>query len=226
MTDFKTEWKALAAQGNITATSITSYCLIRAINAKSNDKLQVALGLLYKTFTPITNVTKIRNGAQPYQAIDRELASLRWAVIKRPASVWGYLSLTEAQQALYQELLLTLQNYKFENKTYAYICVRHDISPEQQLVQTAHATMVLGQNVPANQHDASHLNFVVFSATDGNDLNEKFAKLNKRKGVELVSFTESALNNQMTAFACKPMRKSWAIRKMYFDEYQLLTMSK
>jgi len=220
MSNLKTLWIVLAATNNINAYDITSYAIIKAIRAKSNDKLAVAKGLLLKAFSPITNKNRLNNGENPFQGLNTALGMNKW----RTSKSFGYNMLGETEQTEYIALLDKLIKEKWEDTTYAYIFTRQDLSAEQQLVQTAHCTMVLGQNVDRNQYDASNLHFVVFGIPTHTELVEKLALVNAA-GIKTVEFNESDLKtNQLTSFACKPLRKSRAQRLRIFNGDTLLTL--
>jgi hypothetical protein len=219
MNDIKTELKKLTS---ITSRDVVSVAAIRAIRAKSNDKLEVAKGLLYKSFTPIKNQNKLKNGAAPFQSLEQSITCivqwLRW----KKESVFGYEILTDAEKQQFVDLMNQLKKEKWDDIVYSYIAVRKDLSTEQQIVQTSHCTMVLGQTVNKLDHDAAELHFVIFGAENYDDLKNKVDEL-ERRGVKLVKFFETDLKtNQLTAFACLPMRKSIAQRKKLFVNYDLL----
>lgn len=221
MNDIKTEWKKLNPLA-VTPQNIIAFVAIRAIRAKSNDKLEVAKGLLYKSFTPIKNQKRLKNGATPFQSLEQSLIYLAERLKWKPESVFGYKLLTDAEKQQLTDLLHQLKKEKWEDTVYSYICVRKDLSTEQQIVQTAHCTMVLGQTIDKINNDASELHFVIFGAENHDDLKNRIDELEKR-GVNLVKFFETDLKtNQLTAFACFPMRKSFAQRKKLFVNYDLL----
>jgi len=218
MNDLDTQWKSLAADKKIDSGDIASRAIIRSIRARSNDKLEVAKGLLLKAFSPIINRNKLNSGLRPFQGLESSLAKLSW----RGSDAFGFASISEAEQAEYKSLLGKLLKEKWEDTTYTYIFTRQDLTPEQQLVQTAHCTMVLGQKVERWQHDASDLHFVIFGVPDHDRLIEKLAQV-EAAGISTVSFEESDLkSDQMTSFACQPTRKSEARRKRLFDNDRLL----
>jgi hypothetical protein len=221
MNDLKTQWKALADAKKINSYDVTSYAIIKAIRARSNDKLEVAKGLLLKAFSPITNKNRLHNGELPFQGLESALHSNYW----RASKSFGFNTLTESEQTDYIALLNKLVKEKWEDTIYSYIFTRQDLSLEQQLVQTAHCTMVLGQKVKKHQHDANELHFVVFGVPTHDKLAEKLKSV-EAAGVETVKFEESDLKtNQLTSFACSPIRKSRAQRLRLFDNETLLSFS-
>lgn len=218
-----TLWKKLANEKKIKYYDVAAYALIKAICSKSNEKLEVARGLLLKAFTPITNVNKLGNGARPFQGLEW---SLNWAnysdLIKE---------LDEAGKAEFESLWKALRKEDWTDTTYAYILVRTDIPKVHQLVQAAHATMLMGQQVPSWKHDARHQHFCVLDGGDESELREFGAKI-QRLGVKAAYFWEPDAQKlwnglprkEVTAIALHPLRRSVAQRKGFLSEKKLLEM--
>jgi hypothetical protein len=116
-----------------------------------------------------------------------------------------------------------LRKEKPKDEMYAYFFVRQDISNEQQMVQAAHAAMVLGQNVSPALAEAWRTNFVIFGVPDLATLGERGHYLWTR-GVDHYGFYEPDMGGELTAIACRPMRKSVAERKRLFANETLLKM--
>lgn len=87
---------------------------------------------------------------------------------------------------------------------YVYIFVRQDLSNEQQLVQAAHATLVLGNKL--KNHDASQLYFAVIGIPKLTDFCQVMKDL-KKHGTDYVPFYEPDQGNTMTAIATYPIPK-------------------
>jgi len=220
MTPTNTQWKTFVSTSSPYSSDIIGYALVRAIRSKSNNKLEVAKGLLYKSFSPITNPNKLANGGTPFQALHEALDRFIW----RGVESLSHFNLSDQEKIELKELYSRVAKEDFQDTTYAYIFVRQDLPPAQQVVQTAHCTMVLGQTVSKKSHDAERLHFVVFGCANHIELTEKATFL-KSKGIELVNYFESDLiGNQFTSFACLPMRKSFASRKKLFTNDKLLTI--
>jgi len=207
-------WKQLANKKSIQNYDVAAYCIIKAIFAKSNEKLEVAKALLLKSFSPIAKESKLNNGHTEWQA----LAS---------AMVWIFRSslyseLTEDEKVQFDDLTKKLLKEEWQDKTYAYILVRKDLPPIQQVVQAAHVAMVLGQQVPKHKADARKQHFCVLALEDNEDLLKEMAKATRLK-IPFARFFESDIN-QYTAMAYYPMRKSYAQRKRLFDGRNLLTI--
>ena len=229
--DIKDLWKSIQDQ---TAEDMASYCILRALRSRKNDRVAIARGLLLTAFTPITKTTKLLNGSKPFQALDHALwfvsNKYRTDTVYRKkskdffGSFFGSHLLNDYEWERYGKLLEDVRVVPFEDTTYAYIFVAQDMSREQQLVQAAHVTMALGQNVSKREHNAHGLSFVIFGVPDQHSLFKKWEACLKY-GFDGVYFREPDMENRVTAFALNPMRKSRAIRSRLFDDDTLLTLS-
>jgi hypothetical protein len=216
-------WKKLANEKKISNYDVVAYALIKAINAKSNEKLEVARALLLKSFTPITNDNKTMNGAQPFQALTSALHRAYWSTL--------FEELSTDEKKLFRSMVEQLIQENWVDTTYAYILVRTDIPPVHQAVQAAHATMLMGQQVPASKHDARYQSFCLLDGGDETALREFGAKI-QRMGIKAAYFWEPDANKlwdglhrkELTAIALHPLRKSVAQRKGFLSEKKLLTM--
>ena len=206
-------WKTLTLKKIIQSADIAALMIIKAVRSKSNEKLDVAKGLLLKSFTPITNQSRLNRGEKSFQALERATQS----------SVWSELlsTLTEEEKTSFRYLATTLSKEKWEDNTYVYIFVRKDLEKVQQLVQAAHVTMVLGQDVGIKDHDASRQHFCVLGVGDLAALNDVHDFLVNKK-IAHKYFKEPDIGNQMTAIATVPLRKSFTVRKRLFSNYALL----
>ncbi len=209
-------WKQLARDKRVNPVATVAYSLIRAMNSKSNDKVAVARGILLSAFTPISNTNKLANGNKPFQSLDNSISSLSVLITMAPKAVFGGEILTEDEMKSLADLVK-------EVRKDPYFVVRQDISREQQAVQLAHVAMVLDQAVPRNSADAYGLSFVMFGVPGRDELITKKAWCTS-KGVQTVHFNEPDMGNDITAFACFPMRKSRAIRKELFKDMQLMVL--
>ncbi len=89
-------------------------------------------------------------------------------------------------------------------KEYVYIFVRQDMSKEQQLVQSAHATLVLGHKLK-NRKDVSELYYAVIGVANLLELAQGMKHLQKRNH-EFVTFYEPDQGNTLTAIATYPIK--------------------
>jgi hypothetical protein len=216
-------WKKLANEKKIKFYDVAAYALIKAIHAKSNDKLEVARALLYKSFTPITNDNKLINGAFAFQGLEWSLEQANWSELVK--------ELDEAGKTVFESLWQALRKEQWLDTTYAYILVRTDIPPVHQAVQAAHATMLMGQQVPSHLHDAKYQSFCLLDGGDEAALREFGAKI-QRMGIKAAYFWEPDANKlwnglrrwELTAIALHPLRKSFAQRKGFLNEKKLLQM--
>ena len=79
MKDIRPQWKAFAANRNITSQDITALCVYRAV-----IKGQVPEGAksrLHKSFKPITNTVKLANGAYPHAALETAVNSIKYSTV-------------------------------------------------------------------------------------------------------------------------------------------------
>lgn len=223
MTKINTLWKTLAAKKHITKYDIIAMALIKALNAKSNDKLGVAKGLLLKAFTPITNKNRLYNGAEPFESVIREL------YYNRPVISILFSALNDDEKQPFIDLMKTLSKETWVDNTYAYILVRSDIPPIHQLVQAAHTTMLLGQRT---KHDANKLHFCILDGGSEEDLKNFGSKILYRNNIKFVTFWEPDANKlwnglqrkEITGLACYPMRKSYADKRRLFTDKKLLSI--
>lgn len=70
-TDIWDKWKALAASREITKEDIAALCIYRSM-IKGEGK-EGAISRLRKSFTPISNLVKIENGAAPYFSLSEAI---------------------------------------------------------------------------------------------------------------------------------------------------------
>lgn len=216
-------WKKLANEKKIQSRDVAAYALIKALYAKSNDKLEVAKALLYKSFTPITNSNKLANGSTTFSGLGYALYRAYWSTLME--------ELTPEEKEQFLSLMGKLQKEEWSDITYAYILVRTNIPKVHQAVQAAHATMLMGQQVPASKHDARYQSFCLLDGGDETALREFGAKI-QRMGIKAAYFWEPDANKlwnglhrkELTAIALHPLRKSVAQRKGLLNEKKLLEM--
>jgi hypothetical protein len=230
--DFIKQHKEKAAAKTLTSGDMAMYHIRRAYHAKSNYKIDLAKIFLTSAFTPISSKTELANGAKPHDGVLRALNMVlfqlrRWNLNAKPSDEERQMVnvLDDMAQELRNHFGSAEPVYRDPkaNTVYAYIFTKQDMSREQQLVQTAHCTMVLGQAVAATEYDAKKLHFTVFGVPDGGALEAKKNFLEAR-GVQTVHFIEPDMGNVMTSFACMPMKKSKATKDNVFVDNTLLTM--
>ena len=231
--DLIKQHKEKAAVKTLTSGDMAMYHIRRAYHAKSNAKVDLAKIFLASAFTTISSKNELANGAKPYDgvrvALDNVTLQLRrWSLDGKKSSD-EERQLVKVLNEMVKELLQhfgtaePVYRDSKANTVYAYIFTKQDMSREQQLVQTAHCTMVLGQAVSATECDAKKLHFTVFGVPDGGALEAKKNFLEAR-GVQTVHFIEPDMGNIMTSFACMPMKKSKATKDNLFVDNTLLTM--
>lgn len=103
--------------------------------------------------------------------------------------------------------------------SYVYVFVRQDLSREQQLVQAAHATLVLGSKL--KNKDVSELYFTVIGVACLTDFTKVIHDL-KKHGTKYEFFYEPDQGNTLTAIATHPIPKA---DRGKLKDYKLLRMS-
>ena len=103
-----------------------------------------------------------------------------------------------------QDKLISFSESTMNTPEYVYIFVRQDLSKEQQLVQAAHATLVLGSKL--KRKDADELYFAVIGIPKLTDFCKVMKDL-KKHGTEYETFYEPDQGNTMTAIATMPVPK-------------------
>lgn len=69
MKDFKTAWKTLANNKNNTLANHLQYAVLKAMSAKSNDKLEIIHSILTAHLSRISNKNKLANGRSQYDCL-------------------------------------------------------------------------------------------------------------------------------------------------------------
>lgn len=106
-----------------------------------------------------------------------------------------------------------------DNPEYCYIFVRQDLSKEQQLVQAAHATLVLGSKL--KRTDVSELYFTVIGIPQLIDFRSVMNDLNAH-GTKYETFYEPDQGSTLTAIATHPIPKD---ERGILKDYKLLRFS-
>jgi len=94
MKDIRQQWKALAAEKKIKSEDIAALCLYRAINIRSDvDDIRTAIvcgygqdgakNRLLRSFKPITNQTKLINGADPQYSLKSSLNLVKYSSVAK-----------------------------------------------------------------------------------------------------------------------------------------------
>lgn len=209
MKNYKSAWKSLS--NNMTPIDVVNYCLLKAINAKHEDKLELSKIFLAQAFTPITNKTKLNNGATPYQSLKGALYSLKLYTNWKGGNdmkIFGQsieeFFETPDEFETYKGLVSALYDYDHEklNRQYCYIFVdTESVTPEQAMVQAAHATMVVG-SVAEFAHNPHEIFFQIVDRPIGMsavDLQKRHKKL------RFHHFAEPDLGGKVIASAITPI---------------------
>jgi hypothetical protein len=219
--DFRTLWKTRHNNKQNTARDTLQYCILRAMAAKGEDKVSIALHFVRRAFTPISNPNKLNNGAVPFQVLTPWITSAR---IGKIFGGTGYSNLlgVPADQILDEEEIEQFNKIAASItpskalRRYSYFFTRQDIFPEYQLVQTAHAALELG--VLIGPDAAKDLYFTCCGVKDLKEL-EEVEELLTNLGYTFVTFREPDIGNQKTAIAVYPI---WENQRGQLRNFNLL----
>ncbi len=216
MKNFKAIWKTLAKEKQIRVQDTVAYAILRAMASKSENKREIARYFVAKSFT---RNNKLEN---PYQsaitAHFKVLADLKWndKILQTDAK---NIFESDEELELFKELIESLKPFDFD-RVYTYVFVRQDLTPEYQLVQAAHATMVLGKNL-AEHHNPNETYFTVIGVENLRALEDVMDHVDSH-GFEYEKFIEPDIGHEATAIAVHPIH--WMARRPLKD-YNLLTFS-
>ena len=242
MKEFKSLYKKIANAKQNTATHALQLAILKAIKAKSNgEKKDIAAAILYKSFTPITNETKLANGAKAYEAVKATagylyFSSSDWARREDGTSYrkfrdkvkifdvpFNEIFENEFEIQLYFEILEGLLKDPDQiARHYTYIFVRQDLlSPEQVAVQAAHATFVAGAKLDYRMNPAE-VYFTLVGVNGPVDWKNLVLNLNDH-GTKYSKFVEPDLGFVNTAIATQPIHSA---ARGALRNYELLTFNK
>src|SRR5208283_3647970 len=80
---FEQYWKNRAHSNTLTREDFIVRAIIKAIKAKNKsgqNREDIAVGLLKRYFTPVSNEKKLANGRQPYDSIRWGLNDVKWSL--------------------------------------------------------------------------------------------------------------------------------------------------
>lgn len=220
--NWKSHWKLVANNKNVTARHMAQYCILKALSAKANNKVEIAQALLRRAFTPVSNKNELANGREPFDTIQNILYRLTF---HKNATIFGFennLILDDEGYEDYKNLLVELNkvDLKAEEPEYMFIFVRQDISREQQAVQAAHATFKAGTTWRHANPDKT--NFVLIGVPDLEELNEVEEAFKAKDFYGFVKFVEPDLGDTATAIATAPIKEH---RKSFLKQYKTLTFA-
>lgn len=208
--DYKAAWKALANAKKNTVCDHIDYCLLKALNSKSEtfeEKREIAIHLLRKSLPPVTKLTKLSNGRVPFDGITSMwngslLACYGQVVLDHKISE----IFTDEEAEEYMKLRASIVRKNLIRK-YSYFFTRQDIFEEYQLVQTSHAALELGACIAATEPESiKGLHFTCCGVDNLYQLEEVEKVLNKMK-VPYVVFREPDFGNQKTAIGVYPLEE-------------------
>jgi len=203
MKDFRPIWKDLANRKAITCRDVIQHCILRAMFSKS-DTEAVLKHLLHKAFRP-------RNfDSRPFRAIEETSAGV--------APKGYYAPNTWILQRPYDEILETEEELKEFNswadslrkpdklvRHYSYFFTRQDISPEYQLVQTAHAALKLGATLKPEQVKGLYFTCCGVANLDELYMIQDFLD---NQGYQYIAFREPDIGNELTSIAVEPIAEN------------------
>lgn len=202
MKDFRPIWKDLADRKAITCSDVIQHIILRAMYSKS-DTEAVLRHLLHKAFRPRQFDTN------PYRAITETPVYPSWGVLE-----------TDEEKAEFNRLAQSLRSPAKLLKHYSYFFTRQDISPEYQLVQTAHAALELGNMLKPEQ--VKGLYFTCCGVANLEELHMIQDYLDNH-GHEYVVFREPDIGNEITSIAVAPIAEN---RRGALRNFPLLTFNK
>lgn len=192
-------WKNRHRLGINTARDAIHYCILRAVKAKGEDKIAIAKHFIYKSFKPITNVNKLANGFIPFQVFN---VYPNYKFINKIFDLPAEEVLDEEELKTFKEILGYICYGRNLTRHYAYFFTRQDISPEYQLVQTAHVALELGNQMKPEM--VKGLYFTVCGVATLDDL-EQVERVLDSMGLRYVTFREPDIGNQKTSIAVHPV---------------------
>jgi hypothetical protein len=227
-------WKQITAEKKNTASLHLMMLFIKTVRAKSNDKAAVMQGLINKTFTPITNTNRLQNGAQADGSLRGALVIIRWRLknmarirdpqLYRSADTENFLklwdTLTDEEQRAIMEL--SMNSFKLEKeKNYCVFFTREDLSPAQQVVQTAHTALCMGTRYKGNPY-TQHM--LMFGVPNLAALTARYNELQKLFGKDIYAFIEPDIGNEMTSFGINSVSVR-AVQKIFAKDQLLQPIS-
>jgi hypothetical protein len=232
MKDYREVWRDLANGDGPTAHDAFVRCLIKAARAKvdGNDvtRTDVAVSLLQGAFSPITNENKLNNGQRPFGTLYAVIHYHYLCVRLGEVISLGGVPLTDMMSGdEFNEFKLIVAGLHVMakddtlvdvmKKRYVFTFVRQDISEEQQLVQTAHAT---GKGGAAFGSGYASAHFVVVGVPDGISL--KLARVDVDRHFKTVGFDDvlSSGKSDLTSFTTAPITSG---RKRALSGYDKLS---
>lgn len=181
------------------AADILIRCLFKALNAKTNERHKMFVGMILSAFTPITNPVKLKNGQFPWDAVCRAADAIA-------KSGWE-CNLPKHQRTTARGWLIDLATAPskiLDDPTCAYFWVR-DLVPIQKLVQVAHVAAVKGpsiENVP----------FVIYNGGNEMEIAQRYIRADAY-GIPARTFSDADIDEHVTAVCIGPVRRSLAKRR-------------
>jgi hypothetical protein len=214
MKDFRNIWKTLHANKTITCRDVIQHCILRAMYSKS-DTEAVLKHLLHKAFTPRIN------SSEPFYAIEHTNATIGDRYFNNKLLGQPVEEILETQEEIdeFNSWANVLRKPGKLVRNYSYFFTRQDISPEYQLVQTAHAALELGNKLKPEQ--IKDLYFTCCGLANLQELYMIQGYLDNH-GIEYIAFREPDIGNEITSIAVHPIAEN---KRGILRNYKLLTFN-
>lgn len=219
--NWKDHWKLVANNKNNNATHMAQYCILKALTARSQNKVEIAQSMLRAAFTPVTNDTELANGRRQFDTLDYQIQR-----VGMYRTIFGLdLSLFFDEEG-YEEYmsfvrLLWKEDIKANEPDYMFLFVRQDISSEQQAVQAAHAAYVAGSKA-SPEADVNNVHFVLVGVENEEEV-KVAAETLESNNVAYYEFYEPDLGDALTSVASQPIKEH---QKRFLGKYKTLKFVK
>lgn len=231
-------WKNIADKQTI--VDVVQHCFLRAFFAKESNivtRKEILRGQFAKSFTPTTNQVKLDNGVSKFDGLKQVLVGYSYTqqtfLTKIPLlqmnSEEALETIFGGDVALQKEFwnfvqvnalaaLKVVDFDEFEKRFYVYIFVEQDnVDPVHQLVQAAHVSMVIGQEMD-EKISAHDVYFQVCKIPEKISILDLYHTLNKDFQVEI--FYEPDVD-RFIATGTHPVRSD---KRKYLVNYELLVL--
>ena len=213
---FKTQWKLLANNKQLTAWHFIERAILIAMSAKNLRNVpgeDIVASILQKNFTP-----NLRGGSK-YPSIEQfvKRANSKWFKLTHILNLPVETILDEKEQQEFMSYARHLRVDKLGRKYVYYFTTQEGLTTEQQGVQGAHVAFVRGQYLKDMRVEPHHTYFQWIGVKDEKELIEVSQN---HPGQPFVTFRESDLENRLTGLAFHPIL--WNKRDEFLH-YELLT---
>lgn len=205
-------WKQIANSKTITPEYVLGYCLLRALRAKHENKVEIARYFIGRAFSPTKRQYasfSTNHPAHHFHSVEVALRNIKDRYVRYGVQYTTLLGekatdIFETAEEIDQfaELINNIGDFEYD-RHYTYVFVRQDIPPVHQLVQAAHVTMCVGQKM-GNRHDAHNTYFAVIGVLDKHEL-RAVHNLLVEQNFAFEEFVEPDIGHEVTAIATHPI---------------------